>query len=547
MKKQKSSARKAKKPTFFGTSYSGLKMGSFISIFVVLGAVLTWSSFAATANTTFSGKLSAKSLSLTHTVATTASGSLTAKATLTRIKSAKLELLNSSGAVISSATSNTPQLSAPVGTGTYKLRITSSENGNYKIDVTYPVVDPAPPSDTIPPAAPAGLIATAVSTSQINLAWQSATDNTGVSGYQVYRNGAFVSNTVTTSYSDVNLIPATAYTYTVRAKDVAGNVSSASIPATATTLTPLDTTAPSASISTPVNGATLSGTVSIAGTASDNTALSKVEVQVDANGFVTASGTTAWSYSLNTALYPDGAHALTVRATDNAGNQSVSSITVQMSNVPPNSSTATPPATQGRWTSPEGMTIDVNTQGVNKATGKLWTISDIYKLILPEVAAPGDFAKIAPLLDIFVQDTYPSSTGTGASSVDGVYSNFSANIYLRGTSNSTFSSSPESIASHEYGHAWTLYHHFLSQNGNWTPYLTKRWVTADGSVSLIQDSRLNSSYNWTDAEMLGDDYRLLFGTQSAQVQRAYINSQVLDSRQQPGLKDWFLNIYAKKQ
>ena len=45
---------------------------------------------------------------------------------------------------------------------------------------------PAAP-DTTPPSAPTGLGATAVSTSQIDLAWTASTDNVGVTGYRVER------------------------------------------------------------------------------------------------------------------------------------------------------------------------------------------------------------------------------------------------------------------------------------------------------------------------------------------------------------------------
>ncbi|MFF2481266.1 discoidin domain-containing protein [Paenibacillus sp. NPDC058071] len=89
--------------------------------------------------------------------------------------------------------------------------------------------------DTQPPSIPAGLTATAASSSLINLAWQPSTDNVGVTGYDIYRNGALIASTAQTSYADNGLTPSTSYTYTVVAKDGAGNSSAASSPATATT------------------------------------------------------------------------------------------------------------------------------------------------------------------------------------------------------------------------------------------------------------------------------------------------------------------------
>src|SRR3954466_4833144 len=45
-------------------------------------------------------------------------------------------------------------------------------------------------SDKTPPSTPGGLSATLASSSQVNLTWTASTDNVGVAGYRVYRNGA---------------------------------------------------------------------------------------------------------------------------------------------------------------------------------------------------------------------------------------------------------------------------------------------------------------------------------------------------------------------
>jgi len=91
------------------------------------------------------------------------------------------------------------------------------------------------PVDTQPPSAPGNLTATAVSSSQINLSWTASTDNVGVAGYDVYRNGVKVGSTTSTSYSDTGLAASTTYSYFVKARDAAGNESAASNTASATT------------------------------------------------------------------------------------------------------------------------------------------------------------------------------------------------------------------------------------------------------------------------------------------------------------------------
>jgi chitodextrinase len=91
-------------------------------------------------------------------------------------------------------------------------------------------------ADTQAPSVPGGLVATAVSSSQIGLAWTPSTDNVGVSGYRVYRGGAQIGTATGTSFQDGGLNASTQYSYTVAAFDAAGNLSAQSAAASATTL-----------------------------------------------------------------------------------------------------------------------------------------------------------------------------------------------------------------------------------------------------------------------------------------------------------------------
>jgi len=79
--------------------------------------------------------------------------------------------------------------------------------------------------DTQPPSAPSNLTATAISTSQIALNWSASTDNVGVVGYRIYRDGSWVATSTSTSYTDTGRVANTAYSYTVRAYDAAQNLS----------------------------------------------------------------------------------------------------------------------------------------------------------------------------------------------------------------------------------------------------------------------------------------------------------------------------------
>ena len=90
--------------------------------------------------------------------------------------------------------------------------------------------------DTQPPTVPTGLVATPVSTSQINLTWNASTDNVGVTGYNVYQSGTLLGSVAGASASVTNLAAGTLYTFTVSACDAAGNCSAQSAPASANTL-----------------------------------------------------------------------------------------------------------------------------------------------------------------------------------------------------------------------------------------------------------------------------------------------------------------------
>ncbi len=90
-------------------------------------------------------------------------------------------------------------------------------------------------ADTTPPSVPTALAATAQSSSQIHLTWSASTDNVGVTGYRIYRGGAQVGTSFSTSYTDNGLTPGTPYSYTVAAYDAAGNASVQSASASATT------------------------------------------------------------------------------------------------------------------------------------------------------------------------------------------------------------------------------------------------------------------------------------------------------------------------
>ena len=190
-------------------------------------------------------------------------------------------------------------------------------------------------NDITTPSQVTGLTATAVSGSQISLSWSTATDNIGVVGYAISRNGAYIATLPFSklSYQDSGLNTATTYKYRVSALDAVGNSGAASSEASATTK---DDVPPAVSITTPADGATVGGTVTIDASASDNIGVTEVEFTLNDSvlqiGFTTGAATSPYAKSWDTTKTENGEHTLTVTAKDAAGNVKTASITVTVEN-----------------------------------------------------------------------------------------------------------------------------------------------------------------------------------------------------------------------
>ncbi|WP_460071037.1 fibronectin type III domain-containing protein [Streptomyces sp. YKOK-I1] len=90
-------------------------------------------------------------------------------------------------------------------------------------------------SDTQAPTAPTGLTSTGKTSSSVSLSWGASSDNTGVTAYDVYSGSSRVLSVSSTSATVSGLSPSTAYTFSVRARDAAGNVSGSSNSVSVTT------------------------------------------------------------------------------------------------------------------------------------------------------------------------------------------------------------------------------------------------------------------------------------------------------------------------
>ncbi|MFI5240735.1 MAG: fibronectin type III domain-containing protein [Candidatus Saccharimonadia bacterium] len=181
-------------------------------------------------------------------------------------------------------------------------------------------------ADTTPPTAPTGLVLSAHTDTSITLAWTASTDNVGVAGYKVFRNGTQVGgNILGTSYSDIGLTPNTTYTYTVVAFDAAGNVSTTSVGSALATLP--DTTPPSVptGLAAPTKTVTTLGLTWTPST--DDVAV--VGYHIYRSGALLQSVVSA--NFTDTGLTPNTSYSYTIAAYDGAGNLSAQSTPVAFS------------------------------------------------------------------------------------------------------------------------------------------------------------------------------------------------------------------------
>jgi chitodextrinase len=180
-------------------------------------------------------------------------------------------------------------------------------------------------SDTQAPTAPT-LAASGTTQNSTNLSWSGATDNVGVTGYEIYRGSTLLGNTSATNYTATGLAASTTYTFTVKAMDAAGNTSAASNSVSVTTLAPAsDTTAPTAPTLS-ASGTTSSATNLSWSGATDNVGVTGYDVYQNS---ALIGSTASTSYSV-TGLTTSTNYSFTVKAKDAAGNISAASNAVSV-------------------------------------------------------------------------------------------------------------------------------------------------------------------------------------------------------------------------
>ncbi|MET9600153.1 fibronectin type III domain-containing protein [Streptomyces sp. NPDC006459] len=220
--------------------------------------------------------------------------------------------------------------------------------------------------DTRPPPAPAGLTAQAGSATSVHVMWEAAAGRDGVIGYQVFEAGHMVRELPAekTMVDITGLAPQTGYTFTVRAKDAAGNLSGPGPAARVTTPAAKaedrgapTTPATTAARATGPRSAQVSWTPS-----TDDTGVTAYDIYQGGVRIHTAGP--ADSGTALTGLQPDTVYTFTVRARDGADNSSPDGPAVDVTTPPASgdgpgtapaafTATASPGAVTLNWTAPD--------------------------------------------------------------------------------------------------------------------------------------------------------------------------------------------------
>ncbi len=131
-----------------------------------------------------------------------------------------------SGTLVGTSSTTTGIFAGLACNTNYTLAVDAYDAGGNRSTKSTVMVSTTACADTTPPSAPTALAASNATQTSLALTWNAATDNLGVTGYDVYRNATKVATVTSAASSQIGLTCGTAYTFGVVARDAAGNSSS---------------------------------------------------------------------------------------------------------------------------------------------------------------------------------------------------------------------------------------------------------------------------------------------------------------------------------
>jgi chitodextrinase len=230
--------------------------------------------------------------------------------------------------------------------------------------------------DTIAPLNITGLVANNITTSDLILSWNPSSSSDTV-GYDVYQGSTILATVSETTYGVVGLIPSTSYTFTIKAKDNSGNISSGT---NITVSTLADTIAPN-NVTNLVASGILATSLTLSWTASTSTDVVGYDVYNGLTKLTTVTGTT---YNV-TGLSSNTNYTFTVKAKDGydniASGSSVSATTAFVDTTAPNDVTGLTAGTATVNSIPVGWNLSSSSDVANYEVayssngGSTWTIA----------------------------------------------------------------------------------------------------------------------------------------------------------------------------
>ncbi|TYQ15580.1 UNVERIFIED_CONTAM: fibronectin type III domain protein [Acetivibrio alkalicellulosi] len=208
-------------------------------------------------------------------------------------------------------TTNTRYTDSHLQPGTYVYTVKAYDASGNVSDISSSVT-----YDNEPPTVPQDVEVVSVTPTSVTIQWTASSDNIGVSGYRVYRNGSFIRNITQTSFTDTGLTPDETYVYTVEAYDVAGNRSGESESITVTAA--VDTEPPTIPGNLRINSKTQSSITLIWNNSTDNVRVEGYNVYRDGEKIGSSNINRYTDEDVST----DNIYTYTVTAYDKAGNES---------------------------------------------------------------------------------------------------------------------------------------------------------------------------------------------------------------------------------